>query len=116
MRDAGGNRYQERPARRQMRCQPKSHGAHLLRFDGKHDHLGALHRARVVRRSLDGVVAHQPLQLVLAGVGYHEPLSRQAPLGQAADQRGGHVAAADECQLSYIVQESTPLDGVNGLA
>jgi len=55
------------------------------------------------------LVANQSLELVLAGIGYHEPLSGQAPLDQAADQRGGHVAAPNECQLSYIVQESTPL-------
>jgi len=52
----------------------------LLRFDGEHNHLGALRRAHVVRRSLDGVVANQSLELVLAGIGYHEPLSGQARL------------------------------------
>ena len=55
-------------------ARPERHGAHLLRFDGKYHHFGALDRARVVGGGLDAVISRQLLQLLLARIGNHHPL------------------------------------------
>src|ERR1700680_4260865 len=86
-----------------MRRQTQGHGAHLLRFDREHHHLRALDRARVVGGGLDAVVPDQPLKLLRVRIGNHHPLSRQAAFGQAPDERGGHIAAADERKPTYVV-------------
>jgi len=51
-----------------MRRQANRDAAHELRFHGEHHHLGSLHRGCVVGRRLHRVVAHQPLQLILARI------------------------------------------------
>ena len=82
------------------RCgaQRQRHGTHLLRLHREHHDLGAARRAGVVRRALDAVVADQALQLLGARIGDRDALARKPAPGQAADQGGGHVAAADECK------------------
>ena len=63
-----------------------------------------MHRTGIVGRRLDVKVAHQPLQLILVGIGNHQPPGGYAAFDEAADQRGGHVAAADKCKPAYVVQ------------
>jgi hypothetical protein len=88
-----------------MRRQPQCHGAHLLRFDGKHDHLGSLYSAQVVRRGLNGEIAHLPVELTLIGIGNHQPHCGETPFSHTAYDRSGHVAAPNEGQLPDIVHQ-----------
>src|SRR5258707_7142799 len=86
-----------------MRRHAQGHGAHLLRFDREYHHLRAFDRARVVGGGPDSIGPHQALQLLLVRIGDHHPLTREAAFGQTADQRSGHIAAADERKPTYII-------------
>src|SRR5882757_9030153 len=89
-----------------MRRKSEGDRPHLLRLHGQYHHLGTGHRTLIVGCRSDAVVAQQALELLAAWIGDDDALPRKTALGQASDKRGRHIAAADECQSTYIVHAS----------
>jgi len=98
-RNAGGNRDHQGAALPRERRQRLQHGVHDLRLDRQHQHLGTTQQLQVVA---GGEVAVAGLRFELGGAGIGEGDVRRvpAPGQEAAGERRGHVAGADESDFS----------------